>query len=163
MATAPRENLLQRALPIYLALLFAILTVCGILLLRELGHVLVVLFISILFAAALSGPVEALARRRVPRSVAVVLIYVTALAVVIVTGWLVVPPLFEQTATFAERAPEYAAQYEGLRDRYNEIRANYPALPSFDAEVSRFTNRILERAGDRAENCDMRVFHFEFL
>ena len=150
VATAPRDSLVQRALPIYVALLFAILTVCTILILLELGHVLLVLFISVLFAAALSGPAERLARWRIPRAVAVILIYLTALGAIAVTGWLVVPPLFEQTATFADRAPEYAARYEGFRDTYNQLREDYPALPSFDAEVSRFGNRILERAGDRA-------------
>ncbi len=150
VATAPRDSVVQRALPIYVALLFAILTVCAILILLELGHVLLVLFVSVLFAAALSGPAERLARWRIPRAVAVVLIYLTALGAIVVTGWLVVPPLFEQTATFADRAPEYAAEYEGLRDTYNQLRDDYPALPSFDAEVSRFGNRILERAGDRA-------------
>ncbi len=150
MATAPREGLVQRALPIYVALLFGILTVCAIMLLLELGHVLLVLFVSVLFAAALSGPTERLERLRVPRAIAVVLIYVAALGAIVVTGWLVVPPLFEQVATFADRAPEYAESYEGLRDTYEDLRDEYPALPSFDAEVSRFGNRIVERAGDRA-------------
>src|SRR5262245_3048541 len=53
---AQRASLVRRALPTYLALLFAILTVVGLLMLRELSHVLLILFVSILFAAALSGP-----------------------------------------------------------------------------------------------------------
>ena len=38
-----------------------------------------------------------------------------------VAQWLVVPPLFEQTARFADRAPEYAAEYEGLRSTQSYV------------------------------------------
>ena len=75
-----RESLVTRALPIYLGLLFAILTVAGIVLLVALKHVLIVIFVSVLFAAALTGPTRMAPRRlRVPRGLAAVLIYLAAL------------------------------------------------------------------------------------
>ena len=85
---------MRRALPIYIALLLALLSVVSILLLYALRHVLLILFVSVLFAAALSGPSEWLHERvRLPRGIAAVLIYVVAFAVLIGVGWLVVPPL----------------------------------------------------------------------
>ena len=54
----PRESVLERAAPIYVALLFCVLTVVGVVLLFWLRHVLLILFVSVLFAAALSGPSE---------------------------------------------------------------------------------------------------------
>jgi predicted PurR-regulated permease PerM len=146
---APRESLVRRALPTYLALLFAILTLIGFLLLRQLSHVLLILFVSVLFAAALSGPAERLERLRVPRAIAVVLLYLAALAIVAVTLWLVVPPLFEQVAAFADRAPEYAERYGRFREAWNALREDYPALGSFDDQVSRLTSGIIDRAGNR--------------
>jgi putative permease len=143
------ESLVRRALPIYVALLLAILTVAAIALLVELRHVLVILFVSLLFAAALSGPAARLERLRVPRAVAVALIYLTALAVLVVTGWLVLPPLFEQLAAFGDRAPEYVERYERLRTTYEDLREDYPALQSFDRQVSEIGSAVVRRAGDR--------------
>jgi predicted PurR-regulated permease PerM len=144
------ESPVRRALPVYLALLWAILTVCAILLVVELADVLVLLFISILFAAALSGPVDRLARRRIPRAVSAVAIYLVALAAVGVVLWLVVPTLLEQTAELADEAPTYVERYETVRDRYESLRESFPALAPFDSQVSRLGDRILGWAGDRA-------------
>ena len=108
------DSLVRRALPVYLALLLALLTAVSILLLYALRHVLLILFVSVLFAAALSGPSEWLHDRlRLPRGIAAVLIYVVAFAVLVGVGWLVVPPLLGQVAEFADRAPQYADQLRG--------------------------------------------------
>ena len=67
------ESFLHRALPIYLGLLFAILTVLAVVVLFMVRHVLLVLFVSVLFAAALTGPSEWLHRRfRLPLGLAAV-------------------------------------------------------------------------------------------
>ena len=145
------DSLVRRALPIYLGLLFALLTVVALLLLYALRHVLLILFVSVLFAAALSGPSEWLHDRlRLPRGIAAVLIYVVSFGVLVGVGWLVVPPLLGQVAEFADRAPEYADRYEGIRKAYGELRNDYPALPPFDEQMSRLGNAILDRAGERA-------------
>ena len=145
------DSIVRRALPIYLGLLFALLTVVALLMLYALRHVLLILFISVLFAAALSGPSEWLHDRlRVPRGIAAVLIYVVSFGVLVGVGWLVVPPLLGQVAEFADRAPEYADRYEGIRKAYAELRNDYPALPPFDEQMSRLGNAILDRAGERA-------------
>ena len=56
-------------MPIYVGLLFAVFTIVAILVLYMLRHVLLILFISVLFAAALTGPSEWLHERlRLPAS-----------------------------------------------------------------------------------------------
>jgi len=148
---ARRDSVVGRSLPIYVGLLFVVFTVVGILLLYMLRHVLLILFISILFAAALTGPSEWLHDRlRVPRGLAAVLIYVAVFAVLVGLGWLVVPPLLGQVAEFADRAPEYADRYRGVREAYTHLREDFPALPPFDDQVSRLGSAILDRAGERA-------------
>lgn len=124
----------------------------------QLKHVLFILFVSVLFAAALSGPTTRLTAWRIPRGLAAVLIYLFALGVVIGTGWLVVPPLFEQLATFADEAPDYAERYEGLRDTYEKLREHYPALAPFDRQISRLGEAILQRAGDRVIELPAALF-----
>ena len=145
-------------MPIYVALLFAILTVFGLLVLIELRHVLFVLFVSILFAAALSGPTARLEAWRIPRALAALLVYLFMLAVIVATGWLVIPPLFQQVAAFADQAPGYAERYEGIRETYDKLRENYPALAPFDRQMSRLGAAILQRAGDRVVELPSALF-----
>src|SRR4051812_45141336 len=86
---------LRRAMPIYLALLLAILSLMGVLLLVRLKHVLLIVFVSMLFAAAMTGPVEWLATHlHLPRALSALGIYVLAFVVITAIGWLVLPPLF---------------------------------------------------------------------
>jgi predicted PurR-regulated permease PerM len=144
------QSIWDRAKPIYLALLMALLTWVLLQALAELTHVLLILFVSVLFAAALTGPVRWLQRWRIPRAISVVAIYLLALGAVIGTLWLVTPPLFDQVASLGDRAPEYAQRYDELRSAYEEIRENYRSLPSFDVQIERLGDGILERAGDRA-------------
>jgi predicted PurR-regulated permease PerM len=152
------ESVVRRAMPIYVALLFAILTAFGLLVLVELRHVLFVLFVSIVFAAALSGPTARLEALRLPRGLAAVLIYLFALGLIVGTGWLILPPLFEQLAAFADRAPGYARRYEGIRETYENLRENYPALAPFDRQMSRLGEAILGRAGDRVVELPAALF-----
>ncbi len=140
----------DKAKPIYVALLLAILTWIALQALGRLTHVLLILFVSILFAAALTGPVRLLERRRVPRAISVILIYLVSLLLVVGLLWFVTPPLFDQVASLGDRAPEYAERYDRLQEAYEEIRANYGSLPPFDVQVERLGNAILERAGQRA-------------
>ena len=119
MATPPRDSVMRRAIPLYVALLLALLTAVGLFALARLEHVLLILFISVLFAAALSGPTEWLERVRIPRAVAVPLIYLTALALTVGVVWLVTPPLFAEASEFGEAAPEYVERYEAVRGAYD--------------------------------------------
>lgn len=152
------QSVWERAKPIYLALLLAILTWVALRALAQLTHVLLLLFVSVLFAAALTGPVNRLERLRVPRAISVVGIYVVALALVVGTLWLVTPPLFSQLASLGERAPEYAERYGELRDRYEQLRENYRSLPPFQAQVDRLGDSILDRARELAFALPSTVF-----
>ena len=144
------QSVWDKAKPIYVALLLAILSWIALQALGRLTHVLLIVFVSILFAAALTGPVRRLEGWRVPRAVSVILIYVVSLALVVGLLWFVTPPLFDQVANLGDRAPEYAERYEGVQEAYEEIRSNYGSLPPFDVQVERLGNAILERAGQRA-------------
>ena len=152
------QSVWDRAKPIYLALLLALLTWVALRALAELTHVLLIVFVSILFAAALTGPVGWLQRWRIPRAVAVILIYLGALAIVVGILWLVTPPLFDQLASLGDRAPQYAERYDRVRDAYEELRSNYSSLPPFDEQVNRLGNAILERAGERAVELPSALF-----
>jgi predicted PurR-regulated permease PerM len=137
----------------------AILSAAALLLAVRLAHVLLILFISMLFAAALTGPTEWLAEHlHVPRALSAIGIYAAIFALVIGIGWLVLPPLSEQVADFANKAPSYVDRYDSLREKYERLRSDYPALPKFDDQVKRIQSGIVGWAGSQATSLPARLF-----
>ena len=146
-----RDSVVHRALPIYLGLLFAILTVVAVLFLFMVRHVLLVLFVSVLFAAALTGPSEWLHRRlRLPLGAGR-------------GGDLHRVLRSDRRHRLDRRAPAsrpggrvrrpragVRRPLRGFREAYAELRSDFPALPPFEEQLSRLGNAILDRAGDRA-------------
>lgn len=153
-----RDASLQRALPIYYALLFAILTVAALYLLVQLRDVLVLLFISVLFAAAVARPAAQLERLHIPRGVAAVLVYLFALGLLVGIGWLVLPPLFRQIAGLGADLPGYLERYQELRDEYEELRQRYPGLEPFEARVGEIGGSIIAAATARLVGLPTTLF-----
>jgi predicted PurR-regulated permease PerM len=137
------------AKPLYLAALLAILTYLGVQLLLELRDILIMLFVSMVLAAALSRPTAALQRRGIPLGLAVTLVQLIGLVAVLVVAWFVVPPLVDQVASFADRVPGYIDRYQGLRRDYVRIQARYPELGPFDQEVAKLADRVGGTVGRR--------------
>ena len=115
----------------------------------QLTDVLLLVFIAILFAAALSRPAAVLERRGLPRGVAVALVQALGLAVVAGILWVVVPPLVEQLAAFSDRLPSYVGRVHQLRDRYDVVRRHYPELRTFDSQISGLAERLVGGVGKR--------------
>jgi predicted PurR-regulated permease PerM len=152
------EDAVRQSLPIYYALLFAILTGCLIVLLWWLRDVLLLVFISVLFAAGVSRPSAHLERLGIPRGIAALAIYLAAFAILTAVGWFVVPPLITQVAALADEAPQYAERYERLRDAYDKLQEQYPGLGTFDQQFAGFQSRIIESVGNRLINLPTRLF-----
>jgi predicted PurR-regulated permease PerM len=139
----------ERAKPIAVGLLLVLAAVVGLRLLARLTDVLLLLFIAVLFAAALSRPAAVLERRGLPRGLAVALVQAGGLAVVIGTLWVVVPPLVEQVAAFSDRLPSYVDRIHQLRDRYDVVRKHYPELRTFDNQLSNMAGGLVGNVGNR--------------
>jgi predicted PurR-regulated permease PerM len=139
---------IEQALPIYYALLLAILTVLGLFILIRLQHVLLILFISVLVAATLAQPAEFLTRFRIPRLAAVILIYLCAAGVLALVGWFVIFPVLNEVSKLGSEFPAYADRLEGARQAYEELSEEYPQLKSFDDEINSIGARISNSAGD---------------
>lgn len=152
------ESAIRQALPIYYGLMFAFLTACGLLLLWWLRDVLLILFVSVLFAAAVSRPSAYLERIGIPRGIAALLVYLASFAILVGVGWFVVPPAVSQIATLADDAPEYAERYDQLRESYDELAEKYPTLGTFDEQVGAFQGRIINSVGARLLTLPTRLF-----
>lgn len=152
------SSMVRQALPIYYALVLAILTYFAIQLVLRLEQVLLILFISLLFAATISRPAAVLEKFRVPRLMAALAVYVAAFAVIIAIGWYVLPPLFRQIAELSTDIPTYVNQYEGIQERYAELQAEYPTLEAFDDQVAGLAGRIASGVGDRLSTLPSMLF-----
>jgi len=156
--TGVHQRAIRQALPIYYGLLLALLTACGILVLWWLKDVLLLLFISVLFAAAVSRPSAYIERIGIPRGIAALLVYLASFAILVGVGWFVVPPTVSQVAAIADDAPEYAERYDRLRESYDDLAEEYPTLGSFDEQVGAIQGRIINSVGMRLLNLPTRLF-----
>lgn len=161
-STNRQHSYVRQALPIYYALLAAILTVVAIQLLLRLEHVLLILFISVLFAATVSRPAAALERLKVPRLLAALAIYLLAFAIVIAAAWYVLPPLFWQIAELSGDIPEYVERFEGLQERYDELQQQYPTLAAFESQVADIAGRLTSGITERLTTLPEMIFRLIF-
>lgn len=76
--------------------------------------VLALLFIALVFAEGIRPLVDWLGRRRVPRTLAVLLIYVVILAAVAALGVLLARPLVAQAAALVDNLPRYQSRLQDL-------------------------------------------------
>lgn len=155
---AGHRQAIHDALPIYYGLLFALLTACGLLLLWWLKDVLLILFISVLFAAAVSRPSAYIERVGIPRGIAALIVYLVSFAILAGIAWFVLPPTVSQIATMADDAPEYAERYDRLRESYDKLAEQYPTLGSFDEQVSAVQGRIINSVGSRLLKLPTQLF-----
>jgi predicted PurR-regulated permease PerM len=134
---APSGSAWATAKPLYLAALLAILTYFGVRLLISLRDILIMLFVSLVLAAALSRPTAALQRRGLPLGLAVGLVQVVGLAVVLVVAWFVVPRLSTSWPAFPTACP---ATSIASRDFGATTRASELATPSWGRSTRRLRN-----------------------
>lgn len=86
-------------------IIFAVLFLGFIWLLIQIAPIILSLFVSLLLMTALNPLVDSLVRFRLPRALAIVIVYLCLIA--IITGGLtsIIPPLVDQTTNLANRLP----------------------------------------------------------
>lgn len=70
-------------------------------------NILVVLFVSLIFASAVDPWVDWLQARKLPRGVGISIIYIVFLTIVFVTVGLIIPPIVKEVNDFIAHAPDY--------------------------------------------------------
>lgn len=76
--------------------------------LYQIRQILIALFISVILMAALNPAVDRLTRFKIPRFLAILLLYILIIGVFVLSIAGVVPPLADQTSTLISRLPEYS-------------------------------------------------------
>jgi predicted PurR-regulated permease PerM len=127
-------------------ILTAIGVVAGLYLLWLIRGVIGVVFMAVFLAVALGPAVDWFERRvGARRSMAILLTYLSLLLTVAAIGFLVVPPIVEQTTKFVENVPEYAAQ---IRDNSTVRRLDkkYDATHRLEQEAAKLPARFGDAA-----------------
>ena len=151
-----RDGVVNRALPIYVALVGALVTWVGITMLGRLMHVLLLVFISALLAAAMTGPVDFFERwRPAPR----LGVDDPAGGARPASPW----PAgcsCRRSSTRARasptRVPERIEQYQGLQERLQRPAPTTPQLESLDEQVTSIGERIVSAIGERLVDLPQR-------
>lgn len=97
--------------------------------LTEVATVMLVLATGLLLAVILSGPVEVLRRRKVPRGLSSVSIMAAAALVLVLSGWLLMPVLEREITALVSTLPS-ALSY--VNERISELAAGLGLETSFD-------------------------------
>ena len=127
-------------------ILTAIGVVAGVYALWLVRHVLGLVFISVFLAVALGPAVDFFQRRlRLNRTVAILSTYLSLLLAVVAIGFLIVPPIVEQTAKFVENVPEYVADLRD-NDTIREFDEKYEVTPTLEREAEKLPARFGDAA-----------------
>lgn len=113
-----------------------------------LARPLTLVLVALIIAQALM-PVVGWLERWMPRTLAVVLVYLLLIGVLAGGGWLLVPTLVDQAQTLSEAAPALLAQVQELFDRFN---------PGSTADVVGAAQSIAERFGETLLALPLTVF-----
>lgn len=120
---------------IYGALVLFLLTLGGVYILIRVQFLLVLLFLSVLVACGIAGPVGWLERRGLGRALSILLVFAGIGAVLAAIGWYALPRLLGQAGAVAQDIPEQISQAQRLRDRLLAMQDDYPILGQFDERL----------------------------
>lgn len=128
-------------------IVFTIFFLIGLWLLWQIRSVILALFIAFILATAFNPLVARLARFRIPRTVAILLVYLFVLGVVLGVAVSIIPPLIDQTSVLVSRLPEYMTRLGVVgvdQNLISEQLVNLGRIPVniFQFVVSLFSNII---------------------
>jgi predicted PurR-regulated permease PerM len=106
------------------------------------------IFIAGFLAIALAGPVNWLSRR-MPKGLAIALVYLALILVPVLIGALLIPPIVEQVNLLIQNVPQYAADLTDFVERNDRLR-NLEENYNITAELQKQAATLPARAGDAA-------------
>jgi predicted PurR-regulated permease PerM len=133
-------------LRIVLVIVGVVLTLYVIYLLRKpISWIIIATFLAV----AMSGPVNALSRY-MRRGFAVLLSYLGLLAVPVLLGAVLVPPIVNGVNDLAQKAPDYAAQardYVNKNERLRKLEEDYGVISKVEEEAKKLPTKLGTAAG----------------
>lgn len=91
----------------YKTILFIVFLVFGFWFIAEIKDILITLFVSFIFISALGGLVAGLERLRLPRGIAILIIYCIVIVIIGTFLKVIFPPLINESVKLAKKTPQY--------------------------------------------------------
>jgi predicted PurR-regulated permease PerM len=126
-------------------ILVAIAVVASLYFLWLIRSVLQLLFIAVFLAIALGPAVEFFVRRKVNRSVAILITYLAMLATIFGLGLLVVPPIVSGVDQFANHVPGYVSDLRHSKT-FRKYDDKYKITPKLEQESKKLPNHLADAA-----------------
>lgn len=107
---------------------------------RPIGWLLIATFLAV----ALTGPVNFLSQR-MKRGFAITIVYLALLAVPVILGTLIVPPLVTEGNNLAENAPQYAndvTAFVNENKRLRELNTDYDITTSLEEQAGKLPEKL---------------------
>ena len=130
----PKDSLTIHISSLSILKVLAVLAVLAFLYL--VWDIIVLLFISLIFAASLGPSINWMERKKIPRAVGILLIYVAAIFILSLVVVLIIPPITEQIDQLAETFPFYL-------DRFLQL---FGTL-SIETDISQTVQQSLQSVG----------------
>jgi len=128
-------------------IVFTVLFLFFLWFLYQIRHILVILFVGVIFMAALNPLVERLEKLKIPRGISALLVYLIIFSFIglILAG--VIPPLVSQTSTLISRLPSYYESFGfwGIDSNIINSQINYllERLGSISVDLIKMTIGLL--------------------
>jgi predicted PurR-regulated permease PerM len=100
--------------------------------------ILLGLFVSLILMSALNPSVKRLEKLRMPRWVAILILYIIVLAIIVIAIGGVIPPLIEQTSNLINNIPNFFTQFKVLGIDEKLIASQFSQFASIPTNILRF-------------------------
>ncbi len=139
-----RRHVIVEPRTVWLAAVVTLGLAAGWTLVSKALDVLVLLFIAVIIAEGIRPPVDGLRRHRVPRALAVLLIYLVALGLLGLIAWLIARPLIAQATALIDNLPRY-------QQRLQDVVAQAQRQVSGNPEAERILRALPGQAAGAAQ------------
>jgi predicted PurR-regulated permease PerM len=109
-------------------------------------NTLELLFIALFLAVAMGPAVDALSKRRVPRSFAILIVYLGIAGSIFGVGLLVVPPIVTQVASLTKDVPRYLNDLR-KNDQFRKYDEKYQITKKLEDQAKKLPSRLADAAG----------------
>ncbi len=110
------------------------------------SDILILFFVSLVFSSALDPWVDKLKKRKVPRSVSVLMLYFVLLAFLVMTLYLILPPIINEINGISNNSPSY---FESLSSKFSLLKdysLKYGLLDNTKSSLDIFTGYLQNTA-----------------
>lgn len=109
--------------------------------------ILAVLFISFVLASALDPWIDALQKRKIPRAVAILIIYLVIVAVISLTVALIIPPIVEQVKEITNSFPVYFERLAEVYSNFQEFSNEYGVESTVQDSLNNLNSTLAQLGG----------------